>query len=47
MQKEGLDLYTLFQNISRGEFEPLSDAYSMDLRDLVRSMLNTNPKVKL
>ena len=38
--KENLNLYELFQRISKGHFPPLSDKYSNELRQMVVGMLN-------
>lgn len=37
---EGLNLYGLFQKISAGDFTPVPDNYSVELRSLVNSMLS-------
>ncbi|CAM9405754.1 unnamed protein product, partial [Heterosigma akashiwo] len=42
-KKEGLNLYLLFQNISKGEYPPLPDHFSDDLKDLAYSTLLTDP----
>lgn len=41
---EGLNLYSLFQKISNGEYLPLPDHYSEDLRNLAYSMINIRPE---
>ena len=38
---EGLNLYSLFQKISQGEFQPINDMYSEELRSLAYSMIST------
>lgn len=43
-KQEGLNLYSLFQKISQGDYHPLSDNYSEELRDLVSSMMSTKPE---
>jgi serine/threonine protein kinase len=40
-KSEGLNLYLLFQKISRADYQPVSEEYSAELRDLVVEMLNT------
>eukprot|EP00903_Cladosiphon_okamuranus_P009689 g9218.t1 len=40
---EGLDLFTLVLKISRGNYPPVLDYYSEDLRALARDMININP----
>lgn len=42
-KSEGLNLYSLFQKISKGEFEELSDKYSDHLRKLAYSMIAISP----
>ena len=37
---DGLNLYSLFQKISKGDFEPISDHYSEELRQLAYSMIS-------
>lgn len=41
-KSEGLNLYSLFQKISKGDFQPLSDNYSEELRSLTYSMISTD-----
>lgn len=41
---EGLNLYSLFQKISNGEYLPLPDNYSEELRQLAYSMINIRPE---
>ena len=42
-KSEGLNLYSLFQKISRGEYELLAETYSEDLRQLAYSMITIQP----
>ena len=42
-KSEGLNLYKLFQKISRGDYQALPDFYSEDLRNLAYSMIETEP----
>jgi len=37
---EGLNLYGLFQKINAGDFQPIPDNYSEELRSLVYSMMS-------
>lgn len=41
---EGLNYYTLFQKIANGEYQPLPDTYSEELRSLCYKMISTNPE---
>mmetsp|Transcript_1680 Transcript_1680/g.3125 ORF Transcript_1680/g.3125 Transcript_1680/m.3125 type:complete len:903 (-) Transcript_1680:2372-5080(-) len=41
-KSEGLNLYSLFQKISKGEYSPLPERYSEELRTLACSMISTN-----
>ena len=41
-KSEGLNLYSLFQKISKGEYSPLPERYSEELRSLAYSMISTN-----
>lgn len=41
-RSEGLNLYSLFQKIASGEYQPLPDNYSEQLRSLAYSMISTN-----
>lgn len=41
---EGLNLYSLFQKISNGEYQPLPDTYSLELRNMAYSMISINPE---
>lgn len=41
---EGLNLYSLFQKISNGDYVPLPDNFSEELRNLTTGMLSTNPE---
>ena len=43
-KSEGLNLYSLFQKISNGDFQPLPDNYSEELRSLVYGMISTRPQ---
>jgi serine/threonine protein kinase len=43
-KSEGLNLYSLFQKISQGEYSPLPDRYSDELRRLTYAMISTNPE---
>ncbi|CAM9657275.1 unnamed protein product, partial [Pylaiella littoralis] len=40
---EGLNLYSLFQKISNGDYPPLLDYYSDELRALATGMISTSP----
>eukprot|EP01041_Mallomonas_annulata_P012563 gene12563-26456_t len=42
-KSESLSLYTLFQKIAQGSYEPLPEAYSDDLKHLAYSMICTAP----
>jgi NIMA (never in mitosis gene a)-related kinase len=42
--KENLSLYDLFQRITKGEYPPINDRYSQDLRDLIKNMLKISPE---
>lgn len=42
-KEEGLNLYGLFQKIIAGQYPPISDVYSPELRNLVDSMLRQEP----
>lgn len=44
---EAMSLPALVVKILKGEYTPLPSAYSSDLRDLVGSMLRTNPDVRV
>ena len=41
-KEEGLNLYALFQKISKGEFAPVPSTYSDELRNLCTRMVNVN-----
>ena len=41
--KENLSLYDLFKRITKGEFPPLSEKYSPELRGIVMGMLKLDP----
>ena len=41
-KSEGLNLYSLFQKISKGDYQPLPDKYSEELRSMVYSMLSVD-----
>jgi NIMA (never in mitosis gene a)-related kinase len=41
---EGLNLYSLFQKISKGDYLPLPEQYSDELKDLAYKMISTNPE---
>lgn len=43
-KSEGLNMYSLFQKISAGDFQPLPDTYSETLRTLAYSMISTRPE---
>jgi serine/threonine protein kinase len=42
-KSEGLNMFSLFQKISQGEYSPLPDRYSEELRNLAYAMISTNP----
>jgi hypothetical protein len=42
-KEEGLNLYGLFGKISKGEYPPISEVYSRELRELVDQMLIIDP----
>jgi NIMA (never in mitosis gene a)-related kinase len=44
---EGLNLYSLFQKISNGDFQPLPTNYSEDLRNLSYLMISTKVRVSV
>ncbi len=41
-KSEGLNLYALFQKISQGDYQPLPDMYSEELRSLTYRMISTD-----
>lgn len=41
--KENLSLYDLFQRITKGQFPPLSEKYSAELRQMIMAMLKLDP----
>ncbi len=41
---EGLNLYSLFQKISKGDYQPLPEQYSDELKDLAYKMISTAPE---
>jgi hypothetical protein len=41
--KENLSLYDLFQRITKGQFPPLNDKYSPELKAVVTGMLKLDP----
>ena len=43
-KSEGLNLYSLFQKISRGEYELLPETYTEELRQLAYSMITIQPE---
>ena len=45
-KEEGLSLYGLFQNIARGEYPPIADVYSVELRNLTAAMLQLDPEAR-
>lgn len=42
--KENLSLYDLFQRITKGQFPPLSEKYSAELRGVITGMLKLDPE---
>lgn len=42
-----MSLYDLFNTINKGEFPPLPERYSEELRQLVNSMIQVDPKNRL
>ena len=42
-KSDGLNMFSLFQKISQGEYSPLPDKYSEELRNLAYAMISTNP----
>lgn len=43
-RSEGLNLVSLFQKISSGDYQPLPDTYSDELRNLTYAMMSTKPE---
>ena len=43
-KSEGLNLMSLFHKIAAGDYQPVSDNYSVELRDLVVAMLANSPE---
>jgi len=41
--KENLSLYDLFQRITKGQFPPISEKYSQELRSMIMAMLKLDP----
>lgn len=41
---EGLNIYSLFQKISEGQYQPIPSEFSEDLRNLAYAMLSTKPE---
>ncbi|CAG9320770.1 unnamed protein product [Blepharisma stoltei] len=46
-EDQKMSLYDLFNTINKGEFPPLPDRYSEELRQLVNSMIQIDPKNRL
>jgi NIMA (never in mitosis gene a)-related kinase len=42
-----MSLYDLFQAINKGEYQPIEERYSQELRFLIDSMLKVNPVERL
>ena len=42
-KSEGLNLYSLFQKISKGDYQPLPEQYSDELKRLAYAMISTDP----
>lgn len=45
-KSEGLNIYSLFEKISKGEYQPLPDTYSEELRNLCYEMISTDPSYR-
>jgi NIMA (never in mitosis gene a)-related kinase len=41
---EGINLYSLLHKISNGDYQPIPDHYSDELRNLAHAMISTNPE---
>ena len=46
-KEEGLNLYGLFGKITVGEYPPIAEVYSAQLRDLVARMLIVDPAKRI
>lgn len=44
---EKMNLYDLFQNINKGEYPPIPDRYSEEIRQIVNSMIQVDPRKRL
>lgn len=42
-KSEGINLYSLLHKISNGEYQPIPDHYSEELRNLAHAMISTSP----
>jgi hypothetical protein len=45
-KEEGLSLFGLFQKITKGEYPPIADVYSVELRELTSAMLQLDPAAR-
>jgi serine/threonine protein kinase len=43
-KSEGINLYSLLNKISSGDYQPIPDNYSEELRNLAHAMISTNPQ---
>jgi serine/threonine protein kinase len=43
-KSEGINLYSLLNKISSGDYQPIPDNYSEELRNLAHAMISTNPE---